>query len=122
MDEHRAQANEQLMDELAARVDDLQRRFEGLIRTLRQEEVGRKLGLKDAEFQRTEPTDVPLVIRTAKHEAARLTLSARLREAQVVKRLARLPAESLDELVKTITDANRHSETSTGRRRGREAW
>ena len=122
MDEHRAQANEQLMDELAARVDDLQRRFEGLIRTLRQEEVGRKLGLKDAEFQRTESTDVPLGIRTAKHEAARFNLSARLREEQVVKRLARIPAERLDELVKTITDSNRHGETPTGRRRGREVW
>ena len=92
--------SEQLLDELAARVDDLQRRFDGLIRTLRQEEVCQKLGVKDFEFMRTDPTDVPLGIRTMKHEGARAKLEARLREQQVLKRLARIPADQLEDLIR----------------------
>ncbi len=122
MDEHRQEANEQLMDELAARVDELQRRFDGLIRTLREEHVGRKLELRDAEFMRTEPTDTPLRFRTMKHEGARCKLQAQLREQHALQKIARIPAETLDELVRGISTTNTHKETSTGRRRGRESW
>ena len=100
MDDNRLEATEQLMDELAARVDELQRRFEGMIRTLRHEEVGRKLGLMDAEFVRTEPTDVPLSVRTMKHEGARVTLAAKLRQERVLNTIARIPAQKLEDLIR----------------------
>lgn len=122
MDEHRQEANEQLMDELAARVEDLERRFDGLIRTLREEHVGRKLGLMDAEFRRAEPTDMPLRFRTMKHEGDRFKRKAQLREQHALQKIARIPSETLDELVKGITPSNRHGETPTGRRRGRKSW
>jgi hypothetical protein len=122
MDEHRQEANEQLMDELAARVDDLERRFDGLIRTLREKKVGHTLELMDADFTRTNPTDMPLRFRTMKHEGARCKLQAQLREQHALQKIARIPAENLDELLKGISPSNRHGETPTGRRRGRESW
>jgi hypothetical protein len=122
MEEHRQEANEQLMDELAARLDDLERRFEGLLRTLREEHVGGKLGLRDAEFARANPTDMPMGVRTMKHSNARHRAETRLREQDALNKVARIPAETLDELVRGITPSNRPGETSTGRRRGRESW
>jgi hypothetical protein len=100
MDDARTQANEALMDEMAARVDDLQRRFEKLVEILREDNVCQRLGVPSAEFDRTLASTAPLDLRTMKHNNARFRLIRDLQRNAVVDRLSRVAPERLDELLR----------------------
>lgn len=98
--DERIQVIENLLDEQAARMDDMERRFEKLVDILRNDDVCKALGLRPLEFDRTVPTCLPMRVQTTKHEVARLRAADDLRRKAVVDRLAQVPAGRLDELLR----------------------
>jgi hypothetical protein len=100
MDEQRLTANEGLIDTLGARVDELERRLDALLKLLQQRPVQQLLNLKDIDFLHTAPTTSPMGMRTMKHCDARHRAVAQLRQDAVLKRLARVSPARLDELLR----------------------
>lgn len=100
MDAQTLKAHEELIDTLGARADELERRLDVLLDLLRQESVQQALGLSDIDFLRTEPTKMPLEVRTLKHFNARHRAVAKLRQDEVLSRLERVSPERLEELLR----------------------
>jgi hypothetical protein len=100
MDKQTQKAHEDLIDTLGARADELERRLDVLLDLLKQDRVQKALGVIDVDFLLTEPTKMPLAVRTLKHEAARLRAVAKLRQNHVLSRLERVSPARLDELLR----------------------
>lgn len=97
--ELRLETNEHLIDEMAARIEELERRVDGLLRVLRQPHVVTAMGLSDFEYLKAEGSGAPLDIRAMKHQGIRLEAVKERREARVMDRLSRLSPARLDALL-----------------------
>jgi len=97
--ELRPATHEHLLDEMAARIEELERRVDGLLRVLRQPHVVSAMGLSDFEYLKAEGSGAPLDIRAMKHEGIRLQAVRQRREARVMDRLSRVSPERLDALL-----------------------
>jgi len=102
MDEMRQQVNEELMDGLGGRVDDLERRLAVLLELLKEEKVCKAIGLHPLQLERATPSDAPMMFRRARHENLRHKTLKEHREKAVIERLARVSPERLDELIRGV--------------------
>lgn len=82
------------------RPDEVERRLDALLDLMRQEPVQQALGLRDFAFMLTVPTKSPPEIRTMKQTHARETTVEKLRQDEVLARLARISPARLDELLR----------------------
>ena len=98
MDEVRLLVNEELMDALTARVDDLERRLEALVGLLRRDTVSKAMGLNALEFDRANANDLTLQMRPLKHFNERRRRVEERRQKEVLTRLTQMSPERLDEL------------------------
>lgn len=100
MDEQTQKALEDQVDTLGARADELERRLDALLGLLRQKRIQQALGVSDIDFLRTEPMQMAVEIRTMKHSNARHRAVAKLRQDEVLSRLARVSPARLDALLR----------------------
>jgi hypothetical protein len=100
MDQQTQKAHAELIDTLGARADELERRLDALLDLMRRKPIQQALGLSDIDFLRTESMKIPMEVRTLKHEAARLRAIAKLRQDEVLSRLARVSPARLDALLR----------------------
>ena len=100
MDEQTQKAHAELIDTLGARADELERRLDALLDLMRREPVQQALGLRDFDFLLTAPTKSPLEVRTMKQTHARETAVAKLRQDEVLERLAQVSPARLDALLR----------------------
>ena len=100
MEDPRLTVNEDMVDELAARVDDLERRFERLRGLLGSDSACRALGLSQSDLDLAAPSPSPLEIRTFNRRSDRLSAIRDLEREAVLDRLTRVTPEKLDELLR----------------------
>ena len=100
MPDVRLEVNEELMDTLAARVDELERRLAALLTLLRRESVRQPLGLKSYEFAHTDTRDFALKSGHWKYQNQRNRAIDDRRQKDVLTLLSRASTERLEELLR----------------------
>lgn len=100
MDEPRLQVNEELMDAMAARIDELERRLEAVLGLLRRESVCKALCLDGVEFDRANRSDMTLKLRPLTHANERHRMVEARRQKAVLSRLSRVSPQRLEELLR----------------------
>ena len=100
MEDLRLQVNEDIIDTLCARIDDLDRRFNAFVDLLRRPAVCEALGLKSYDFDRLAPNDMTLKMRPMKYSNERHRAIQERQQKEVLARLSRLTPSRLDDLLR----------------------
>lgn len=99
MDDPRLQVNEELMDAMAARIDELEQRLEATVALLRRDSVRQALGLEPYQFDRVKKDELMLKLRPLKHSNERHRLLEARRQKEVLTQLSRLSPARLQSLL-----------------------
>lgn len=100
MDEARLQVNEELMDAMAARIDELERRLDAVLGLLRRDSVRQAIGLQNYELDRANKDEFMLNLRPLKHSNERHRVLEERRDKAVLTRLSRVSPARLEELLR----------------------
>ena len=100
MDEARLKVNVELMDAMAARIDELERRLDAALGLLQRDSVCKALGLHTFEFDRAKPNEMTLKLRPMKYSNERHRALDARRQKEVLALLSRASPARLEELLR----------------------